>query len=656
MSFKLIAIRPLPTEHNIFQKNLKTNHFYKFSNIYDFAIENPPNLKITKNKNTSLDLYSEYIKHKNGDIKKLNFNISAIVGKNGSGKSSLIELLYVTFYKISRITNIIKLTKQDSEDSFLYDDNKLASQLELLAKTLRKDEDVIQYVDNIEKELNFQYRNIREIINQKLTIKLDEKVYDKNTENINIEIFYELDNNLLSLQLNGDKCILIIYSSENESITISEKIEIKDENDFKKISKSIFYNLVINYSLYGLNSEESGLWMEKLFHKNDSYQTPIVLNPYRDKGNIDINTENYLVRSRLLAIILAKDVNNKRIAQGKEIERIKLSFVEKKLPDTPIYWKKFSEQFFPKLYTYFFSHPTPNLDEINYSSFLLKTGDIYKKTLEYILKKITNIVERYPTFKKYISIEDKEFINHELENELIKDLFQDRSHISLKVKQALNFYHHQNYLDDQILQNEKVFSIKDLEGKINSYFESKDFVDLIEYIPPSFFKIELYFDQENENNNFSNLSSGEKQKIYSLNSIVYHIRNLLSVNKNHKEDELIIYKNFNIILDEIELYYHPELQRTFIKDLLDYIRKIDFEDRYFDCIPNINIVFITHSPFILSDISKENILFLTLDKSKKAISKQEAKQTFAANTHEMLTSGFFMEHTKGNFALNKIKK
>ncbi|SKC06813.1 AAA domain-containing protein, putative AbiEii toxin, Type IV TA system [Soonwooa buanensis] len=226
------------------------------------------------------------------------------------------------------------------------------------------------------------------------------------------------------------------------------------------------------------------------------------------------------------------------------------------------------------------------------------------------------------------------------------------------IKQALNFYEHQTYVTDEIIDVEKDFPISFLDEKINSYHNEAFFEDLIEFIPPSFFKTELYFDEKNDEDNFSNLSSGEKQKVYSLNSIVYHLRNLLSVNKNPKKNELIVYKNFNIILDEIELYYHPELQRTFIKDLLDYIRKIDFENRYFDCIPNINIMFITHSPFILSDIPKQNILFLDIDRETKKSAPQiyEEDNTFGANIHEMLTKGFFLESTKGKVAISKINE
>ena len=32
-------------------------------------------------------------------------------------------------------------------------------------------------------------------------------------------------------------------------------------------------------------------WIGSLFHKNDGYMCPIVLNPYRDGGQLDMNNE-----------------------------------------------------------------------------------------------------------------------------------------------------------------------------------------------------------------------------------------------------------------------------------------------------------------------------------------------------------------------------
>ena len=103
MSFKLIAIRTLEGCNEKFRKNLIPNQIYKFYNEYEFLDKNDKEIKCTENfvevskivkmaNNVPEDLYYQ------GNTK---INISAIVGKNGSGKSSLIELICVAFYNLS---------------------------------------------------------------------------------------------------------------------------------------------------------------------------------------------------------------------------------------------------------------------------------------------------------------------------------------------------------------------------------------------------------------------------------------------------------------------------------------------------------------------------------------------------------------------------
>ena len=54
---------------------------------------------------------------------------------------------------------------------------------------------------------------------------------------------------------------------------------------------------------------------------------------------------------------------------------------------------------------------------------------------------------------------------------------------------------------------------------------------------------------------------------------------------------------------------------------------------------NINILFITHSPFILSDIPKQNVLFLENGKP----SEKKNMNTFGANITDLLADSFFIE-------------
>ena len=178
-----------------------------------------------------------------------------------------------------------------------------------------------------------------------------------------------------------------------------------------------------------------------------------------------------------------------------------------------------------------------------------------------------------------------------------------------------------------------------LRNIMSSYREA------FELLPPSFYDIDVLFEKGSEeiltglrqgdNFSFTSMSSGERQLMYSLSAILYHVQNLESV-----EDDAcrVSYKHVNLVLDEVELYSHPEYQRTFIADLLDRLSwlKIGYP------IKSINILLVTHSPFILSDIPKNNILYL---KDGEAVTNTDSfVNTLGANVNDILHQSFFLEN------------
>lgn len=104
-----------------------------------------------------------------------------------------------------------------------------------------------------------------------------------------------------------------------------------------------------------------------------------------------------------------------------------------------------------------------------------------------------------------------------------------------------------------------------------------------------------------------------------------------------------------LLIDEVDLYLHPEWQRQIIKDLLDTI-KTTFPENYFQ------IIITSHSPIILSDIPKENAIFLRRNKSGKIIQDKHHFQTFGANIYTLYRDAFFIENglAMGEFAKETI--
>ncbi|MBK8808649.1 MAG: hypothetical protein IPO21_19250 [Bacteroidales bacterium] len=84
-----------------------------------------------------------------------------------------------------------------------------------------------------------------------------------------------------------------------------------------------------------------------------------------------------------------------------------------------------------------------------------------------------------------------------------------------------------------------------------------------------------------------------------------------------------------------------------MNDLLSLIKLNEWQN-----LSGLNICFITHSPFILSDIPSDRIMFLTENGEQD---KEILTKTFGANIHELLTDGFFLSNTIGEYALNQIR-
>lgn len=141
-----------------------------------------------------------------------------------------------------------------------------------------------------------------------------------------------------------------------------------------------------------------------------------------------------------------------------------------------------------------------------------------------------------------------------------------------------------------------------------------------------------FFDKLNRQ--YIKLSQGEKQ-IYSSMLLLY---DRIS---NSKQNDI------EIIIDEIEIGLHPKWQKNIVSKITKLCHS--FKDKRF------HIILTSHSPFLISDIPKENIIFL--EKGKQKYPFKGDKQTFGANIHTLLSDGFFMDNgLMGEFAKSKIEE
>ena len=97
-----------------------------------------------------------------------------------------------------------------------------------------------------------------------------------------------------------------------------------------------------------------------------------------------------------------------------------------------------------------------------------------------------------------------------------------------------------------------------------------------------------------------------------------------------------------LLFDEGDQFYHPEWQREFVGDIIEMVRTCAGED--------MQIVFTTNSPFMMSDMLREDIV--TLTRGIKDI--DEDVLTFGQNIHTLLAHRFFLDSTIGSVSESVI--
>lgn len=717
--FKLVALRIFDGCDAGIKKCLQSGRFYYFCNDY-----------IIKGGGKQIERASKYNEPLSDDFfllneqkKGLNISLQAVVGMNGDGKSSLVEI-------VLRLINNFSIS-----------------------------------------------RHIHSVDHKPLA-----------ANNVSAELYYIKDGTFYCLsEQGGDIEGMNLWKYKVEGNQYIRDSEVPDE----ELQDGFFYTLVSNYSHYAYNTieyqnESSGkqdedCWLYHVFHKNDGYQVPLSLHPYRYQGNIDINRERELTKPRLVSTIvriLMADDNNTYEFNGKTFEGLKLSdvgyskFQERTLKDffknhinTRLLQKEietlqtlsdspedkgqvenivgnyigtlliagnkyFNHKINRKLYVRIkrwakennlcssetdvriflelmrangcpdeilkmwkefdcfnlcqiqrieliddicdqwrtsglvIGHQKQIKLDINLDVLLKPYHELNdrEKCLHYILYKTISIFETYESYgRPCLKYEETPFYFGDnpvkpgmaLEKiggitisrpfaKLSKD-WEFGSHITLKLRQTYNFY--QQGPDCTYTLYPPTAQVGNIEDGI-LHFKSmtranRKRLSSQDQLPPAIYNWDLAFKANGKNITLESFSSGEKQKLFSLSAIVYHLQNLNSV-----ANEKFKYHSINVILEEIELYFHPEWQRTFCNELMQMIRDANLSN-----IGSINVLFVTHSPYILSDIPKSNVLFLKDGHPENSMQEN----TFGANINSLLKNGFFMPSLPiGAFAHEKI--
>ncbi len=541
---------------------------FNFSPRFDCKYENDE-LTIVDKEETG----EAYLKNFFGD----DINVTAIVGKNGSGKSSLIKLIFLLiFFK--------------KYESFLTHNAKQGkSKLEMkIAEEIKRIRDA------------YKDKNLFLII---LDSKGNLKKVSINTTTINI----------------GEKPI--------------ESLEIIN-----------FFSIHFNYMIDTLYDSKDDYWIKSIYHKADSYETPLLLEPYKNNNygqQINLDLIEYLNNQNMLRFF-SELKNNKQVTTFFNPNKLKIC-LSKNHGDIVVQDKKSNEYEYQSEYNYklinmFYKirRRLTQVDKKRAYFITLAIEDLYKNN-EY--EKI-NIL--YMAFK--ILYSDKKLFIQGLYQKINKWFVEEISGENLIPQDLIK----QDNLIDILADGISGYEVRKLKSSIGFHKEKKsDFileqlderVDIntlkkyLDKIPP-WIDVEWFED----NKSIKSLSSGEKSFFTFIINLMYQVQNI--------SDRLGEYDSINLFLDEVELGLHPQWQKEYLSNILKALEQINKKKT--------NIIFATHSPFLISDLPKENVMFLKDGRQDKGI---KHKQTFGANIHTLLSDSFFMEDgLMGEFAKGKINK
>ncbi len=200
-----------------------------------------------------------------------------------------------------------------------------------------------------------------------------------------------------------------------------------------------------------------------------------------------------------------------------------------------------------------------------------------------------------------------------------------------------------NYINKYIVDNIKydtAYSLREKHEVLLKVLEDKYAKDIFSDL------LQIHLFEEKTGKTYKDLSSGEKDFIFLLSFLNFYLRS----NQNNL-----------ILLDEVEAFTHPQWSKNIIKAVWQLLEN-----------KRCHLVLTTHSPFLLSDIPKQNIIFLDTHKEKdKEVKNGEQKagnckvvdglhdkqETFGQNIHTLLSDSFFMEDgLMGEFAKSKINE
>ena len=263
MSFSINCLEinvPAEERNKNLYKNLSSRRYF----FNDYYIQDDFSENLVRNERS--------IQNKLPNFYGKNINIQAIVGLNGSGKSSILDLMYIIINNFSYMFE--RSHDRSGAESLCFVDDVEASlyySIENVEYKIQCDKDKVFFQKRETDKVPFENVELFQL-NDLRTIK----DFDWSSEvscisNIAKQFFYTIVSNysIQSFIPSNYKCPTHVYNHDEKKDDLSWNVNSYgyswDENRDK-------------------NDNKEKIWINSIFHKNDGYVRSIVLNPYRHKG------------------------------------------------------------------------------------------------------------------------------------------------------------------------------------------------------------------------------------------------------------------------------------------------------------------------------------------------------------------------------------
>jgi ABC-type multidrug transport system ATPase subunit len=597
--------------HNGITLNLGGKYFYKFN-------ESENSIKLvekTENKNFIKSFWGEGISL-----------ISAIVGANGTGKTSILRTLIQELNSNPKLRNCILIYEKEDIIQILNETNLILEKSKIKHSSISKSdtsESILYYSPNLDYDL------------QEINSSISLVDYHRNDlqsyyiGNIRRHLFFLKNKNLIEILKEN----YIDFPSYNK-IRIKAKVLYK--SDFEKIYiQSTLGNKLFkmrNFLLdrvdrsldktISLNSKD----IEDLFNNTDSIQDELkaLWNKYNFK---DENNSQYLHNGRdffknievnILTYLILKDTFSldgdygsysfNKILNAKLFTEKLTHFLNKFIIQTSEIAYNFLKRRNIKIDVDNFNLLKDEINKFSNSGMTYRGISDKKKGIN-VIKQIELIETVYNFYVSLTSITKSKYCS-KIEGGFEFDV---KNSDVLLLDELLNYY-------EGLISEIKI-------DKLNSILEIKP---------------------------FKKLSTGEKSLLDLYSSIYDYLKRWVKTPYMYSD-------NCILLLDEPEQGYHPLWKKKFIQAITSTLPKV-FQIN--PIIKSLQIIFTTHDPLTLSDIPSNNIVYLEKIKidhnyTTKVISKNEKliKKSFGAIINDLLSDSFFIEgNLIGDFAKEKIEE